>query len=70
MSALDQRKRGALSLCSDGVCIMRGEAQPRTIELITKSMGSIRITVTHWIECGRGRRVASPRPCGDEWYVP
>jgi hypothetical protein len=61
MRALGQRKRGALFLCSGGVCIMRGEAQPRTIERTTNSVGSIRISVTRSIECGHGRRVASPR---------
>ena len=54
-----QRVPDPLDVAAAGVCIVYGEEQLATIELKTESRGGIRIEVTHYLECGCGRRVAS-----------
>lgn len=39
-----------------GVCAICGEEQLRTVEVKMRSPSGIHIEVTHWLECGCGRR--------------
>jgi hypothetical protein len=53
-----QRVPNPLDVAPGGVCAICGQEQLRTVELNTESKNGIRIAVTHWLECGCGRRPA------------
>jgi len=56
-----ERVPNPLDVEARGPCIICGEEQIRTVELRTATTGGIRIEVTHFLECGCGRRaVATP----------